>query len=162
MEQGRHTVGPLINMDAVEKVESHLKDAAQKGAKVLTGGSRLSGTFFEPTVIADVPSDALVSNEETFGPVAPLIRFKTEEEVISMANDTEFGLAGYFFSPTTSPASGAWPKPWKPAWSGSTRVWSPTEVAPFGGIKQSGLGHEGSKYGIEDYLEVKYVCLGGI
>ena len=160
MEQGV-TVGPLINMDAVEKVESHLKDAAQKGAKVLTGGSRLSGTFFEPTVIADVPSDALVSNEETFGPVAPLIRFKTEEEVISMANDTEFGLAGYFFANDLS-------RVWRVAEAMETGMVGvntglvSTEVAPFGGIKQSGLGREGSKYGIEDYLEVKYVCLGGI
>jgi succinate-semialdehyde dehydrogenase/glutarate-semialdehyde dehydrogenase len=155
------TVGPLINMDAVEKVESHLKDAAAKGAKVLTGGSRLKGTFFEPTVIADVPADALVSNEETFGPVAPLIRFETEEEVIAMANNTEFGLAGYFFANDLS-------RVWRVAEAMETGMVGvntglvSTEVAPFGGIKQSGLGREGSKYGIEDYLEVKYVCIGGI
>ena len=133
----------------------------EKGAKVLSGGSRLEGTFFEPTVIADVPADALVSNEETFGPVAPLIRFKTEEEVIALANDTEFGLAGYFFANDLS-------RVWRVAEAMETGMVGvntgliSTEVAPFGGIKQSGLGREGSKYGIEDYLEVKYVCLGGI
>ena len=153
------TTGPLINEDAVEKVQAHLKDAIEKGAKVIQGGSRLQGTFFEPTIITDVPRSALVSTEETFGPVAPLIRFDTEEEAIEMANDTEFGLAGYFYSNNLG-------RVWRVAEAMETGMVGvntgliSTEVAPFGGIKQSGLGREGSKYGIEDYLEIKYICMG--
>ena len=155
------TTGPLISEAAVAKVETHLKDAVEKGARILSGGSRLEGTFFEPTVITDVPRSALVSTEETFGPVAPLIRFETEEEVVAMANDTEFGLAGYFYSDGLS-------RVWRVAEALETGMVGvntgliSTEVAPFGGIKQSGLGREGSKYGVDDFLEIKYVCLGGI
>nr|WP_316863121.1 NAD-dependent succinate-semialdehyde dehydrogenase [uncultured Cohaesibacter sp.] len=155
------TVGPLINEAAVTKVEEHLSDAMSKGAKILTGGSRLGGTFFEPTVITDVPSSAKVSREETFGPVAPLIRFSTEEEVLALANDSEFGLAGYFYANDLS-------RVWRVAEAMETGMVGvntgliSTEVAPFGGIKQSGLGREGSKYGMDDYLEIKYVCIGGI
>ena len=152
------TTGPLINDSAVEKVKSHLSDATGKGAKILTGGEALEGTFFQPTVLGDVPRDAILSHEETFGPVAPLIRFSTEEEVIGLANDTEFGLAGYFYSNTLS-------RVWRVAEAMETGMVGvntgliSTEVAPFGGIKQSGMGREGSKYGIEDYLEIKYVCM---
>ena len=152
------TTGPLINESAVEKVKSHLSDATGKGAKILTGGEALEGTFFQPTVLGDVPRDAILSHEETFGPVAPLIRFSTEEEVIGLANDTEFGLAGYFYSNTLS-------RVWRVAEAMETGMVGvntgliSTEVAPFGGIKQSGMGREGSKYGIEDYLEIKYVCM---
>jgi succinate-semialdehyde dehydrogenase/glutarate-semialdehyde dehydrogenase len=155
------TTGPMINEAAVAKVEAHLADAVAKGARILAGGKRISGTFFEPTLIADVPVTALVSSEETFGPVAPLIRFETEEEVIALANDTEFGLAGYFYANNLA-------RVWRVAEALETGLvgvntgLSSTEVAPFGGVKQSGLGREGSKYGAEDYLEIKYICMGGI
>ncbi|WP_120501086.1 NAD-dependent succinate-semialdehyde dehydrogenase [Roseovarius sp. EL26] len=155
------TTGPLINESAVAKVEEHLADATAKGARVLVGGKRLDGTFFEPTLLADVPTSALVSKEETFGPVAPLIRFETEDEVIALANDSEFGLAGYFYANDLS-------RVWRVAERIETGMVGvntgliSTEVAPFGGVKQSGLGREGSKYGMDDYLELKYVCLGGI
>ena len=121
----------------------------------------LEGTFFEPTVLTDVPKDALVSREETFGPIAPLIKFESEADVIAMANDSEFGLAGYFYSDSLS-------RVWRVAEAMETGIVGvntgiiSTEVAPFGGIKQSGLGREGSKYGVDDFLEIKYVCLGGI
>ncbi|TLP46881.1 NAD-dependent succinate-semialdehyde dehydrogenase [Cohaesibacter sp. CAU 1516] len=160
MEEGV-TSGPLISEAAVAKVESHMQDALSKGAKVLTGGKRLEGTFFEPTILTDVPSTALVNSEETFGPIAPLIRFETEEDVIAMANDSEFGLAGYFYSDSMS-------RVWRVAESLETGMVGvntghiSTEVAPFGGVKQSGLGREGSKYGVDDFLEIKYVCMGGI
>ena len=155
------TTGPLINEAAVAKVEEHLNDAVAKGAKILHGGARLGGTFFEPTLITDVPREALVSTEETFGPIAPLIKFEAEDEVIEMANDTEFGLAGYFYSNTLS-------RVWRVAEAMETGIVGvntgiiSTEVAPFGGVKQSGLGREGSKYGIDDFMEIKYVCMGGI
>ena len=155
------TTGPLINEAAVEKVEEHLADATSKGARILAGGNRISGTFFEPTLLADVPVNALVSKDETFGPVAPLIKFETEEEVIALANDTEFGLAGYFYANDLS-------RVWRVAEGMETGMVGvntgliSTEVAPFGGIKQSGLGREGSKYGMDDFLEIKYVCMGGI
>jgi succinate-semialdehyde dehydrogenase/glutarate-semialdehyde dehydrogenase len=160
MQEGT-TTGPLINEAAVTKVEEHLSDALSKGARIVTGGTRLSGTFFEPTLLADVPSDAIVSRDETFGPVAPLIRFDTEEEVIALANDTEFGLAGYFYANDLS-------RVWRVAEAIETGMVGintgliSTEVAPFGGVKQSGLGREGSKYGMDDYLELKYLCIGGI
>lgn len=155
--------GPLIDRAAVEKVESHVQDAARKGARVLLGGKRhaLGGTFFEPTVLADVTSDMAVAREETFGPVAPLFRFKTEDEAIQMANATEFGLASYFYSRDIG-------RVWRVAEAleygmvGINEGLISTEVAPFGGVKQSGLGREGSKYGIDEYLEVKYMCMGGI
>ena len=155
------TSGPLINEAAVSKVQAHLKDATDKGAKILSGGTRLEGTLFEPTVLTDVPRSALVSTEETFGPIAPLIRFSTEDEVIALANDSEFGLAGYFYSEGLK-------RVWRVAEALETGMVGvntgliSTEVAPFGGIKQSGLGREGSKYGTEDFLEIKYVCMGGI
>ncbi len=161
--EGGTSQGPLIDMNAVEKVEEHIADALEKGARIVTGGKRhaLGRTFFEPTILADVTPAMKVAREETFGPVAPLFRFKDEAEAIHMANDTEFGLAAYFYA------------------AGMNRVWRvsgaleygivgintgiiSTEVAPFGGMKSSGLGREGSKYGIEDFLEIKYLCMGGV
>jgi succinate-semialdehyde dehydrogenase / glutarate-semialdehyde dehydrogenase len=155
--------GPLIDMKAVEKVEDHIRDAVSKGAKVMLGGKRheLGGTFFYPTILCDVTCDMVVAREETFGPVAPLFRFKTEDEAVRMANDTEFGLAAYFYSRDIG------------------RVWRVSEAleygivgvntglistahAPFGGMKESGIGREGSKYGLEEFLEIKYVCMGGV
>ncbi|MPQ58998.1 NADP-dependent succinate-semialdehyde dehydrogenase [Duganella sp. FT27W] len=157
------TQGPLIDAKAVEKVEQHITDALDKGARVLTGGKRhaLGHSFFEPTVLADVTSDMLVAREETFGPMAPLFRFKTEEEAIALANDTEFGLASYFYARDVG-------RIWRVSEgleSGMVGVNTgliSNEIAPFGGVKQSGLGREGSHLGIDDYLVVKYLCLGGI
>ncbi len=157
------TQGPLIDAQAVEKVEAHVKDALAKGAKVLIGGKRheLGGTFFEPTVIANVNTQMRVAREETFGPVAPLFRFQTEDEAIRLANDTEFGLAAYFYGRDVG-------RVWRVAEAleygiiGINTGLISTEVAPFGGMKQSGLGREGSKYGLEEFLEVKYLCMGGI
>jgi succinate-semialdehyde dehydrogenase/glutarate-semialdehyde dehydrogenase len=154
-------IGPLIDGDAVAKAEQHVADAVSKGARVLTGGARhaLGGTFFRPTVLADVDASMLVAREETFGPVAPLFRFRDEAEVLALANDTEFGLASYFYARDIG-------RVWRVAEgleSGMVGVNTgliSNEVAPFGGVKQSGLGREGSKYGIDDYLAVKYVCLG--
>ena len=155
------TQGPLIDDKAVAKVEEHIQDAVSKGAKVIVGGNRhsLGGRFFEPTVLANVAPTSLMAKEETFGPVAPLFRFKTDEEAIAMANDTEFGLAAYFYGRDIR-------RVWRAAEgleSGIVGVNTgliSTEVAPFGGVKESGLGREGSKYGIEEYLEVKYLCFG--
>ncbi len=157
------TQGPLIDDRAVDKVEEHIRDAKAKGARVIVGGERhkLGGRFFEPTILTDVTPAMLVAREETFGPVAPLFRFKTDAEAIALANDTEFGLAAYFYGRDIG------------------RIWTvadaleygivgintgiiSTEVAPFGGMKQSGIGREGSKYGMEEFLEVKYLCIGGI
>lgn len=161
--QGETQQGPLINMAAVEKVEEHLADAVSNGARVVVGGKRheLGGTFFEPTLIADVRQDMKVAKEETFGPLAPVFRFKTDEEVIGWANDTEFGLAAYFYARDIG-------RVWKTAEQleygivGINEGIISTEVAPFGGMKESGSGREGSKYGIDDYLETKYLCMGGI
>ncbi|HWA49449.1 MAG TPA: NADP-dependent succinate-semialdehyde dehydrogenase [Dongiaceae bacterium] len=159
--KGETQQGPLIDMKAVEKVEEHIADAVKKGAKVLAGGKRhaLGHSFFEPTILANVTTDMIVTREETFGPVAPLFRFKTEEEAVKLANDTEFGLAAYFYARDLG-------RVWRVAEqieSGivgiNTGIIS-TEVAPFGGVKESGLGREGSKYGIEDFLEIKYMCMG--
>src|SRR5580765_7061692 len=155
--------GPLIEKAAVEKVEEHIADAIAKGAKILTGGKRhaLGGTFFEPTVLANVNTTMKVTREETFGPVAPLFRFKDEKEAIKLANDTEFGLASYFYGRDIN-------RVWRVAEAleygivGINTGIISTEVAPFGGVKESGMGREGSKYGIEDYLVVKYLCMGGI
>jgi succinate-semialdehyde dehydrogenase/glutarate-semialdehyde dehydrogenase len=155
--------GPLIDKAAVEKIEEHIQDAVSKGARVLTGGKRhsLGGTFFEPTVLANVPADAEVAREETFGPLAPLFRFETDEEAIRLANDTEFGLASYFYSRDIG-------RIWRVAEGiesgmvGINTGMVSTEVAPFGGVKQSGLGREGSHYGIDEFVEVKYLCFGGI
>jgi succinate-semialdehyde dehydrogenase/glutarate-semialdehyde dehydrogenase len=156
-------IGPLIDMKAIEKVEEHVGDALKKGARIVVGGHRhaLGGSFYEPTVLADVTTDMAVTREETFGPVAPLFRFKSEAEAIQMANDTEFGLAAYFYSRDIN-------RVWRVAEAleygivGINEGIISTEVAPFGGVKESGLGREGSKYGIEEFLEVKYLCLGGV
>jgi succinate-semialdehyde dehydrogenase / glutarate-semialdehyde dehydrogenase len=155
--------GPLINADAVKKVEEHIADALKRGASVVTGGHRhkLGGTFFEPTILANVPNDAMIFREETFGPVAPLFRFKTEDEAIRLANDTEFGLASYFYSRDVGRIFRV-AEALEYGIIGINEGIISTEVAPFGGMKSSGLGREGSKYGIEDYLEIKYLALGGI
>src|SRR6201981_717568 len=157
------TQGPLIDYAAVEKVEEHIDDAVSRGARVLTGGQRhtLGGTYFQPTVLANVPANATVAREETFGPLAPLFRFETDDEALQLANDTEFGLASYFYSRDIG-------RVWRVAEGlesgmvGINTGMLSTEVAPFGGVKQSGLGREGSKYGIEEFLEIKYLCFGGI
>jgi succinate-semialdehyde dehydrogenase / glutarate-semialdehyde dehydrogenase len=155
--------GPLIDEGAVKKVEEHIADAIAKGATVVAGGGRhaLGGTFFQPTVITNVTPAMMVSREETFGPLAPLYRFKTEEEAIQMANDTEFGLASYFY---TRDLARSWrvSEQLEYGMVGVNTGLISTEIAPFGGVKESGTGREGSKYGIEDYLEIKHVCLGGI
>ncbi|WP_010322115.1 NAD-dependent succinate-semialdehyde dehydrogenase [Marinobacterium stanieri] len=153
-------MGPLIDQQAIAKVQSHLQDATAKGARVVTGGQAhaLGGTFFEPTVLRDVPADALVSREETFGPVAPVFRFKDESEVIAYANDTEFGLAAYFYAQDVSRIHRVGEALEYGIVGINTGIIS-TEVAPFGGMKSSGFGREGSKYGVEDYLEIKYLCL---
>jgi succinate-semialdehyde dehydrogenase/glutarate-semialdehyde dehydrogenase len=157
------TQGPLIDDRAVEKVERHIEDAVAFGAHVLVGGKRhpLGGRFFEPTVLTEVSTASTIAREETFGPVAPLFRFKTEEEAIGLANATEFGLAAYFYGRDVA-------RVWRVAEAlesgmvGINTVLIGSEVAPFGGVKESGLGREGSKYGIEEFLEVKYLCFGGI
>jgi succinate-semialdehyde dehydrogenase/glutarate-semialdehyde dehydrogenase len=157
------TQGPLINADAVLKVEEHIADATKHGAKVLSGGKRheKGGNFFQPTILTDVPHDALIFREETFGPVAPLFKFKTDEEGVALANDSEFGLAAYFYARDVGRIFRV-AEAIEAGIIGINEGIISTEVAPFGGVKQSGLGREGSKYGIEDYLEVKYLALGGI
>ena len=155
--------GPLIDANAVKKVEEHVADALSKGGRLLTGGKRhtLGHSFFEPTVIADTTTEMLVAREETFGPLAPLFRFKTDAEAIALANDTEFGLAAYFYSRDIG-------RIWRVAEgleSGMVGINTgliSNEIAPFGGVKQSGLGREGSKYGMDDYLVIKYLCMGGL
>ncbi|GGY90237.1 NADP-dependent succinate-semialdehyde dehydrogenase [Pseudoduganella plicata] len=162
VEQGV-TQGPLIDEKAVQKVEQHVADALAKGGRVLTGGKRhaLGHSFFQPTVIADASNDMIVAGEETFGPLAPLFRFKTDDEAVALANSTEFGLAAYFYSRDIG-------RIWRVSEgleSGMVGVNTgliSNEIAPFGGVKQSGLGREGSKYGIDDYLVIKYICLGGM
>ncbi|MGQ0523344.1 MAG: NADP-dependent succinate-semialdehyde dehydrogenase [Betaproteobacteria bacterium] len=155
--------GPLIDMKAVEKVEEHISDALSKGARVITGGKRheKGGQYFQPTVLADVTPKMKVTHEETFGPVAPLYRFKTEDELLKLANDTEYGLAAYFYSRDIG-------RVWRVAEGLESGIIGinvgiiSTEVAPFGGVKESGIGREGSKYGMEEFLEVKYLCMGDI
>ena len=155
--------GPLIDKAAVEKVEEHITDAVGKGARVITGGKRheKGGQYFQPTVLADVTPQMKITHEETFGPVAPLYRFKTERELLDLANDTEFGLAAYFYSRDIG-------RIWRVAEGLESGIVGinvgiiSTEVAPFGGVKESGIGREGSKYGMEEFLEVKYLCLGDI
>lgn len=162
MEEGV-TQGPLINAEAVAKVEEHIADALHRGARIVTGGQRHArgGNFFQPTILADVPRDALVAHEETFGPVAPLFRFTTEAEGIALANNTEFGLAAYFYARDVGLIFRV-AEALEAGIIGINEGIVSTEVAPFGGVKSSGLGREGSKYGIEDYLEIKYLALGGI
>ena len=155
--------GPLIDMAAVSKVEDHIGDALAKGARTLTGGERhgLGGTFFQPTVLADVDTQMKIATEETFGPVAPLFRFSTEEQAIALANDTQYGLCAYFYSRDVG-------RIWRVAEAleygivGINEGIISTEVAPFGGMKESGIGREGSKYGIDEFVEIKYLCMGGI
>ena len=159
--EGATDQGPLIDRKALAKVEQHIADAVSKGARVAHGGHRhaLGGTFFQPTVITDVTPQMLVAREETFGPVAPLFRFETEAQAIAMANDTEFGLAAYFYTRDLA-------RSWRVAEAleygivGLNTGIISTEVAPFGGVKESGIGREGSKYGILDYTELKYLCTG--
>ncbi|HEX9767743.1 MAG TPA: NADP-dependent succinate-semialdehyde dehydrogenase [Kiloniellales bacterium] len=155
--------GPLIDRAALRKVEEHLADATGKGAKVVVGGKRheRGGTFFQPTVLTEVTPDMKVTQEETFGPLAPLFRFKTDEDAIRLANDTEFGLASYFYARDLG-------RVWRVAEALETGIVGintgiiSTEVAPFGGVKESGIGREGSKYGMDDFLEIKYLCMGGV
>jgi succinate-semialdehyde dehydrogenase/glutarate-semialdehyde dehydrogenase len=156
-------IGPLIDQQGMKKVEEHVADATAKGAKVILGGKPHSrgGLFFEPTILTGVTQAMRVSNEETFGPVAPLYRFKTDDDAIAMANATEFGLAGYFYSRDIGRIFRAAEQMETGMVCVNSGILS-TEIAPFGGVKQSGLGREGSKYGIEEYLEVKYLLLGGI
>ncbi|MFA9215852.1 MAG: NAD-dependent succinate-semialdehyde dehydrogenase [Sphingomonadaceae bacterium] len=157
------TQGPLIDEKAVQKVEQHVADALAKGGRLLLGGQRhaLGHSFFQPTVIADVTSDMTVASEETFGPLAPLFRFHTDEEALALANSTEFGLASYFYARDIG-------RVWRVAEgleSGMVGVNTgliSNEIAPFGGVKQSGLGREGSHYGLDDFLVIKYICMGGI
>ncbi|EGT0450639.1 NADP-dependent succinate-semialdehyde dehydrogenase [Serratia marcescens] len=157
------TIGPLINPDAVEKVREHIADAVELGASVLLGGKpdALGGNFFTPTILTDVPRTAKIFREETFGPVAPLIRFSQEADAVEMANDTPFGLAAYFYSRDIGRVMRV-AEALEYGIVGINEGLISTEVAPFGGMKHSGLGREGSKYGIEDYLEIKYLCLGGV
>lgn len=153
------TIGPLIDRNALKKVKEHIDDAVNKGATVVMGGKALEGCFFEPTILSNVPFNALVSKEETFGPLAPVYCFKTEEEVIHLANDTEFGLASYFYANDISRITRV-SEALEYGIVGINTGLISNEMAPFGGIKASGLGREGSKYGIDDYLEIKYLCLG--
>ncbi|MSO74572.1 MAG: NADP-dependent succinate-semialdehyde dehydrogenase I [Alphaproteobacteria bacterium] len=161
--KGETDQGPLIDMAAVAKVEEHIKDAVDKGAKILSGGKRhaLGGSYFEPTVLANVNTQMKVAREETFGPLAPLFRFSTDEEAIQIANDTEFGLAAYFYSRDIG-------RIWRVAEAleygivGINVGIISNEVAPFGGMKESGIGREGSHYGLDEYLETKYMCMGGV
>jgi succinate-semialdehyde dehydrogenase/glutarate-semialdehyde dehydrogenase len=161
--EGATEQGPLIDSKAVDKVEEHIADAVAKGAKVAFGGKRhaLGGTFFEPTILTGVTPKMLVAREETFGPIAPLFKFETEAEAIAMANDTEFGLAAYLYTRDLA-------RSWRVSEAieygivGLNTGLISTEVAPFGGVKESGMGREGSKYGILDYTELKYVCIGGV
>lgn len=157
------TTGPMIEEKAVQKVEEHIADATSKGASVILGGKRhtLGHSFFEPTILTNVTQQMLVAREETFGPLAPLFKFETEEEVIQYANDTEFGLASYFYSRDIGRIFRV-AEALEYGMVGVNSGLISNEVAPFGGVKQSGLGREGSKYGIEDYLIIKYTCLAGL
>jgi succinate-semialdehyde dehydrogenase/glutarate-semialdehyde dehydrogenase len=155
--------GPLIDANALAKVKAHVADAREHGARVLTGGAphQLGGTFFQPTVLADVTNEMLVAREETFGPVAPVFRFETEDEAVALANSTEFGLAAYFYSRDVARVFRVAERLESGMVGVNTGLIS-NEVAPFGGVKQSGIGREGSKYGIDEYLVIKYVCIGGM
>jgi succinate-semialdehyde dehydrogenase/glutarate-semialdehyde dehydrogenase len=155
--------GPLIDEASVQKVEEHIADAVAKGASIVLGGKRheLGGTFFQPTILCNVTPQMLVAREETFGPVAPIFRFETEAEALRMANDTEFGLASYLY---TRDIGRVWrvSEALEYGMVGINTGLVSTEVAPFGGVKESGIGREGSKYGIEEFVEVKYLCMGGL
>jgi succinate-semialdehyde dehydrogenase/glutarate-semialdehyde dehydrogenase len=161
--KGETDQGPLIDVKALAKVEEHVADAQAKGARVVTGGRRhaLGGTFYEPTVLTQVSSEMMLAREETFGPVAPLFRVDTDEQAIRLANDTEFGLAAYLYTRDLA-------RSWRVTEAleygivGLNTGLISTEVAPFGGVKESGIGREGSKYGILEFTELKYVCVGGI
>jgi succinate-semialdehyde dehydrogenase/glutarate-semialdehyde dehydrogenase len=155
------TQGPLIDDQAIAKVERHVADALAKGARVVVGGARSGERFYTPTVLADVTADMLCAREETFGPVAPVFRFKTEAEVIALANATEFGLASYFFSRDIGRVLRVAEALEYGMVGINTGLISTAEV-PFGGVKQSGLGREGSRHGIEEYVEMKYLCLGDV
>ncbi|MFN4257520.1 MAG: NAD-dependent succinate-semialdehyde dehydrogenase, partial [Saprospiraceae bacterium] len=157
-EQGV-SIGPLINQKAVAKVERLMADARQRGAKILTGGQAISGQFFEPTVVADVTNDMAIMQEEIFGPVAPVVRFETDEEVVRLANDTDAGLAAYFYGRDVSRCFRV-AEALDYGMVGVNTGMLGTAIAPFGGMKESGIGREGSKYGIEDFLEIKYMCFG--
>ncbi|WP_416866936.1 MAG: NAD-dependent succinate-semialdehyde dehydrogenase [Imperialibacter sp.] len=160
LEEGAE-IGPLINEKGLAKVKNHMDDALAKGGKVVVGGKALEGLYFEPTVLAEASQEMIISREEVFGPVAPVFRFKTEEEVIQIANDTDFGLASYFYSRDVG-------RCWRVAEAletgmvGINEGMISTEVAPFGGVKQSGIGREGSKYGMDYFMEIKYLCFGGL
>jgi succinate-semialdehyde dehydrogenase/glutarate-semialdehyde dehydrogenase len=159
-EQGV-TIGPLINQEALEKVERLVDDAFGKGARILTGGKSMTGTFYEPTVLADVTKGMDILGEEIFGPVAPVIRFETEEAVIEMANDTPYGLASYFYGRDIGRVFRV-AEALDYGMVGVNTGLIATAVAPFGGMKESGIGREGSKYGLEEFMEVKYVCISGL
>lgn len=154
-------IGPLINEQGLEKVQEHIRDAVEKGAEILTGGKKLEGLFFQPTVLAPATPEMIIAREEVFGPVAPVFRFSSEQEAIQMANDTHYGLAAYFYSRDVN-------RCWRVAEAleygmiGINEGLISTEVAPFGGIKESGFGREGSKYGMDYYIEIKYLCFGGV
>ncbi|MEQ8417497.1 MAG: NAD-dependent succinate-semialdehyde dehydrogenase [Imperialibacter sp.] len=160
LEEGAE-IGPLINEKGLAKVKNHMDDALAKGGKVVVGGKAMEGLYFEPTVLADATQEMIISREEVFGPVAPVFRFKTEEEAIRIANDTDFGLASYFYSRDVG-------RCWRVAEAletgmvGINEGMISTEVAPFGGVKQSGIGREGSKYGMDYFMEIKYLCFGGL
>ena len=154
-------IGPLINRKAVEKVMQHIKDALDKGGKITTGGKKKQGLFFQPTVISEANQKMIIAREEVFGPVAPIFRFSTEAEAIRMANDTEYGLASYFYSRDVARCFRV-AEALEYGMVGINEGLISTEVAPFGGIKESGFGREGSKYGMEEYLEIKYMCFGGM
>ncbi|MDX0185571.1 aldehyde dehydrogenase family protein, partial [Sinorhizobium meliloti] len=157
------TIGPMIDAHAIDKIEAHVSDAIAKGAEVRCGGNRIgtAGTFFEPTVLTGISHDMRVAQEETFGPIAPIIRFETAEQVVAEANDTIYGLAAYFYAENLK-------RVWHVAEAleygmvGINTGRMSSEAAPFGGIKQSGIGREGSRHGLEDYLEMKYLCIGNI
>lgn len=152
-------VGPLINPEGLEKVIHHVKDATEKGASIATGGKAIKGNFFEPTVLLDVPHDSIIAEEETFGPICALFRFKTENEVIKLANDTPFGLASYFYSENVTRCFRV-AEQLEAGMVGINAGLISNAAAPFGGVKESGLGREGSKYGLDEYIEVKYMCFG--
>jgi succinate-semialdehyde dehydrogenase/glutarate-semialdehyde dehydrogenase len=153
--------GPLIEPAALAKVERHVQDALAKGARVLVGGKRLEGQFFEPTVVADASADMLCAREETFGPFAPIFKFKTEQEAIAAANNTEFGLASYFYSRDVGRIFRV-SEALEYGMVGINVGILATEHVPFGGVKQSGLGREGSHHGMDEYVEIKYLCIGDV